>query len=172
MNFILSPEILAQLTQLGEILTQRKLNITCAESCTGGGLAYLLTSVEGSSRWFKQAWVTYSLATKAKELNIDADYIITHGVVSAQTAEAMAKGALLQADSNLALATTGIAGPGGAEPGNPVGTVYFGFAIRLSTGIETFSWRHEFTGNRLEVREAAILEAFRYLYETVLIRLQ
>ena len=170
MNFILNSETLTQLNQLGEILARRKLNLTCAESCTGGGLAYLLTSVAGSSRWFKQAWVTYSLATKIKELNIDATCIETHGVVSNETAEAMAKGALLQAGSDLALSTTGIAGPGGAEPNRPVGTVYFGFAIRLSTGIKTFSWRQEFTGGRLEIREAAILEAFRYLYETIVIQ--
>lgn len=153
---------------MGKNLAQRKLKVTCAESCTGGGIAYLLTSVAGSSRWLDKAWTTYAVSAKAREFGINVAYIEEHGVVSPETAAAMARGALQQADAHLAIATTGIAGPGGAEEGKPVGTVDFGFAIRISTGIETFSWRKVFTGNRLEIREAAILEAFNYLYQSVM----
>jgi len=106
----------------------RGRKIATAESCTGGLVAGALTAIAGSSDVFERGFVTYSNEAKAEMLGVDPRLIAAHGAVSPETAEAMAQGALAQARADLAVAVTGIAGPGGGSPHKPVGLVYFGTA--------------------------------------------
>jgi nicotinamide-nucleotide amidase len=108
----------------------RKLTIAAAESCTGGLLAATLTEIPGSSDVFDRAFVTYSNDAKSDMLGVPVDLLETFGAVSRETAQAMAGGALVHAGVDLAVAITGIAGPGGALPGKPVGLVHFAAASR------------------------------------------
>ena len=104
--------------------------VAVAESCTGGLVAAALTEVAGSSEVFDRAWVTYSNEAKVKELGVPNEVLEMFGAVSIATAWAMARGALVQSTANLAVSITGIAGPGGAVAGKPVGTVVFARAER------------------------------------------
>ena len=104
--------------------------VAVAESCTGGLVAAALTEIPGSSEVFEGGWVTYSNAAKAAELGVSAEVVDTFGAVSIATAWAMARGALAASEADVAIAITGIAGPGGAVPGKPIGTVVFAKAIR------------------------------------------
>ncbi len=129
------------------------LRIATAESCTGGLLAGRLTDVAGSSDVLERGFVTYSNASKTELLGVPAALIEKHGAVSAQVARAMAEGALAHGPAEVAIAVTGIAGPGGATPGKPVGLVYLALARR---GRETAVERHQFPGDRAAVREATV----------------
>lgn len=102
--------------------------VTAAESCTGGLIAALLTSHEGSSHMFERGFVTYSNESKTELLGVPADMIEEHGAVSAPVAAAMAEGALKHSNADAAVAVTGIAGPGGGSEGKPVGLVYIAVA--------------------------------------------
>ncbi|MEO5641049.1 MAG: CinA family protein [Sphingomicrobium sp.] len=104
--------------------------IAVAESCTGGLVSAALTEIAGSSDVFEAGWVTYSNAAKHAELGVSNEVIETFGAVSIATAWAMARGALAACEADIAVAITGIAGPGGAVPGKPVGTVVFATAER------------------------------------------
>lgn len=104
--------------------------VAVAESCTGGLVAAALTEIPGSSDVFEGGWVTYSNAAKTAELGVSSEVVDTFGAVSIATAWAMARGALAASQADVAVAITGIAGPGGAVPGKPVGTVVFARAIR------------------------------------------
>jgi nicotinamide-nucleotide amidase len=108
-------------------LIRHQKTVAVAESCTGGKLAHLLTSVPGSSRAFKGGWVTYTNEVKEKIASVPAEYLNEYGAISAQTAELMARNTLECFDSDFALGVTGVAGPDPAE-GKPVGTVYIGLA--------------------------------------------
>ena len=101
-----------------------------AESCTGGLIAAACTAVAGSSDWFERGFVTYSNEAKTELLGVDAALIAAHGAVSEPVARAMAEGALARSPRRLAVAVTGIAGPGGAVPGKPVGTVWLAWRRR------------------------------------------
>jgi nicotinamide-nucleotide amidase len=113
-----------------ELCRARKLTIAAAESCTGGLLAATLTEIPGSSAAFDRGFVTYSNAAKTAMLGVPVDLLEIFGAVSAETAQAMASGALARAGADLAVAITGIAGPGGGMPGKPVGLVHFAAAAR------------------------------------------
>ncbi len=113
-----------------DLCRAKKLTIAAAESCTGGLLAATLTEIPGSSDVFDRGFVTYSNAAKTAMLGVPADLIESCGAVSRETAQAMASGALAHAGVDLAVAITGIAGPGGAMPGKPVGLVHFAAASR------------------------------------------
>jgi nicotinamide-nucleotide amidase len=113
-----------------DLCRAKKLTIAAAESCTGGLLAATLTEIPGSSDVFDRGFVTYSNDAKTAMLGVPADLLATFGAVSGETAQAMASGALAQAGVDLAVAITGIAGPGGATPGKPVGLVHFAAASR------------------------------------------
>lgn len=129
----------------------------CAESCTGGMLAAALTDLPGSSHWFDRGFVTYSNAAKIQHLRVSVDTLERFGAVSEETAMEMASGVLAVAgEVQLALSTTGIAGPEGATPGKPVGMVCFGFAQRAGQGIVTRGMTRIFEGGRDEVRRAAV----------------
>jgi nicotinamide-nucleotide amidase len=121
-----------------ETLIRRRETLATAESCTGGGLANRITHISGASVPFKAGFVTYSNLAKMRDLGVPAGYLKTYGAVSPQVAAAMAKGALLRAKTDWALATTGIAGPTGGTPQKPVGTVCIALARRNGpTYVET-----------------------------------
>jgi nicotinamide-nucleotide amidase len=106
--------------------------VAVAESCTGGLVSAAITEIPGSSEIFEAGYVTYSNASKVHELKVSEDVVDTFGAVSVATAWAMARGALAASDADVAVAITGIAGPGGGTPAKPVGTVVFARAERDS----------------------------------------
>jgi nicotinamide-nucleotide amidase len=148
-------------TELGNCLKKRNWQLVTAESCTGGGLAYALTNIAGSSAWFDRGLITYSNAAKQDLLSVKAATLESFGAVSAETAREMANGAL-QSGGQVSLAITGIAGPTGGTIEKPVGTVWFGFAC---TKWETQTTKQIFSGNRLEIRSAAIQFALLHLLD-------
>ncbi len=111
-----------------ELLRSRGMRIATAESCTGGLVAALLTSIAGSSDVFERGFVTYSNEAKTEMLGVPANLVVTYGAVSAPCAEAMAKGALVHSLADIAVSITGIAGPGGGSDTKPVGLVYLAVA--------------------------------------------
>lgn len=154
--------------RLGAALQRRGWLMGTAESCTGGLLAGAITSVAGSSEWFERGFVTYSNAAKMAEISVSADTLERHGAVSEATALEMANGVLLVTpDAHIAVSTTGIAGPGGATPGKPVGMVCFGFAKRGADGITSRAMTEVFPGDRAQVRQASVVYALRGLLELI-----
>ena len=141
----------------------RQVTLGCAESCTGGLIAAALTDVAGSSDVFKGGVVSYWEEVKESVLGVPADVIGTHGVVSAQVAEAMAQGARRVLGCDYAVSTTGIAGPGGAEPGKPVGTVWFAVATPEGTASMT-TCRGQ---SRSQVRALAVQQALELLRDAL-----
>ena len=142
---------------VGLALQKRRLMLATAESCTGGGVAQAVTEIAGSSEWFDCGFVTYSNASKMSLLNVPAAILSMHGAVSEETAAAMASGALKNSNAQVAVSTTGIAGPGGATPGKPVGTVCFGWAIGDAVDTEQIL----FSGGRHAVREQTVQHALQ-----------
>lgn len=136
----------------GRRLKERGLLLATAESCTGGGVAQAITAITGSSDWFECGFVTYSNASKIALLNVPETLLVQHGAVSKETAAAMCQGALTNSNATVALSTTGIAGPGGAVPGKPVGTVCFGWAL----GTRQHAEQTMFSGDRHAVREQSV----------------
>lgn len=149
--------------RVGAALKSRKLLLTIAESCTGGGVCTAVTDVAGSSEWFDCGFVTYSNSSKTEILNISASLIAQHGAVSEEIAAAMAEGALANSEAHIAISTTGIAGPGGAVPGKPVGTVCFGWVV----GGVSHTERKVFQGDRIAVREQTVNHALEKLLRFV-----
>jgi PncC family amidohydrolase len=149
-------ETIADLSRsLGEALREGGLTIATAESCTGGAVSAALTAIAGSSAYFLGGAVTYSAASKAALLGVSQAIIDGEGVVSAPCVLAMAQGARRAFKAELAIATTGIAGPGGAEPGKPVGLVYL--AVAWDDGAHI---RHTvYPGDRAAVIAAAAHDA-------------
>ncbi|MEO8059412.1 MAG: CinA family protein [Burkholderiales bacterium] len=134
--------------------------IATAESCTGGLIAAACTAVAGSSDWFERGFVTYSNSAKTESLGVHAALIEAQGAVSEAVARAMAEGALAHSHANLAVAVTGIAGPGGATPGKPIGTVWFALAQR---GADTHGELLQLGGDRSAVREQTVQHALARL---------
>ncbi len=150
--------ILLPLTTLSRLLLNKGWMFACAESCTGGLLAAALTSQPGSSTYFEGGLVTYSNASKVKLLDVNPDTLDRFGAVSEETALEMAAGVLAAfPDANLAISTTGIAGPDGATTGKPVGMVCFGFSQRTGQGIVTRAATKVFEGDRQQVRQASVV---------------
>ncbi|MBG7621243.1 CinA family protein [Herbaspirillum sp. AP02] len=146
-------------TRVGQTLKAKGLLLATAESCTGGGIAHAITEIAGSSEWFDCGFVTYSNASKNELLDISEALIAQHGAVSEEIAGAMAEGAVANSSSDLAVSTTGIAGPGGAVPGKPVGTVCFGWRV----GDKTYTERLVFKGDRQQVRAQTVEHALKGL---------
>ena len=144
-----------------DLCRAKKLKIAAAESCTGGLLAATLTEIAGSSDVFERGFVTYSNAAKENMLGVTPSTLAKHGAVSRETAEAMAKGALAHAPVDLAVSITGIAGPGGAVPGKPVGLVYFAAASRAGRLIDRERRYGEI--GRAQIRRASVIEALAML---------
>lgn len=145
--------------RVGRRLRAAGLSIATAESCTGGLLAKCLTDVAGSSDYFERGWVTYSNAAKRSELGVRAALIARHGAVSEAVALAMAAGALRRSGARVSIAVTGIAGPGGATSGKPVGTVWIAWGLRRRRRIEGFALHFRFPGGRDEVRRRTVAAA-------------
>jgi nicotinamide-nucleotide amidase len=123
-------ELIEMARALIDLCRAKKLTIATAESCTGGLVAATLTEIPGSSDVFDRGFVTYSNDAKQAMLGVPVDALATFGAVSRETAETMASGALARAGVDLAVSITGIAGPGGALPGKPVGLVHFAATSR------------------------------------------
>ena len=141
---------------VGLALTDCGLTLASAESCTGGWVATVVTATAGSSGWFDRGFITYSNNAKEEMLGVPPATLVTHGAVSEETARAMAVGALQHSNAGIALAITGIAGPGGGSPGKPVGTVCFSWCRRgLEADSETRCW----PGDREAVRRQALVHA-------------
>jgi nicotinamide-nucleotide amidase len=151
-------------TRVGRILQSKGLLLAVAESCTGGGVAQAITEIAGSSEWFDCGIVAYSNASKTELLDVSAALLAQHGAVSEEVVEAMAIGMLANSNAHVSLSTTGIAGPTGAVPGKPVGTVCFGWAIERDSHIErTHTERLVFAGDRRAVREQTVVHALKGL---------
>jgi len=141
------------------------LRIACAESCTGGMIAAALTDIAGASDVFDRGFVTYSNTAKETMLAVPAEMIRTHGAVSEPVARAMAEGALRRSDADLAVAVTGIAGPGGGTPDKPEGRVCFALArIGAATRVETVDFGAR---GRAAVREATVAHALGMLAQSL-----
>ncbi|MEK8030410.1 CinA family protein [Ideonella sp. DXS29W] len=149
--------LVGQVTKLAEAVRAQGLRIVTAESCTGGLIAALCTSLPGSSDWFERGFVTYSNAAKSEALGVAPATIAAHGAVSEETARAMAQGALQHSAADLALSVTGIAGPTGATPGKPVGLVWLGWGWRVDgQGVLTDAEHRVWPGDRTAVRSATV----------------
>lgn len=147
---------------VAENLLMQKIKLVTAESCTGGWVAQVVTSLSGSSEWFESGFVTYSNESKQALLGVSEAYFAEDGcgAVSEEVVRAMAKGALANSSADVAIATSGIAGPDGGSEDKPVGTVWLSWAH--SDG-RTTSRVYQFDGDRYSVRLAAVEQALRGL---------
>jgi nicotinamide-nucleotide amidase len=146
--------------RVGARLKERELKLATAESCTGGWIAQAVTSIAGSSEWFDRGFVTYSNQAKRELLGVRAATLSRYGAVSEQTAREMACGALKRSQAQVAIAVTGIAGPGGGTRKKPVGTVCFAWA-RTRRAPESLARR--FSGSRDGIRRQSVAFALRGL---------
>lgn len=156
----MTTKLIALSEKIGQTLQSQNFLLATAESCTGGGLSYWITAIPGSSAWFERGFVTYSNAAKIDMLGVDAAVLGTYGAVSAETARDMAEGALLNSLADVSISITGIAGPDGGSDDKPVGTVWIGWSKREA---ETITQDFLFLGNRQEIREQTMIEAFEGL---------
>jgi nicotinamide-nucleotide amidase len=147
--------------RLAEKLKGARALLAAAESCTGGWATQVVTSVAGSSAWFDRGFVTYSNDAKREMLGVRPETLAAHGAVSEETAREMARGALARSKASVALAITGVAGPGGGSADKPVGMVCFAWASPDRVHSET---RH-FSGDRKSVREQSVARALEGVLE-------
>ena len=147
--------------KLGRALHVRGWRLAAAESCTGGWIAKALTDVAGSSQWFDGSVVSYSNASKTELLGVPTDVLTAHGAVSEETVRAMADGVRRRFAADLAVAVSGVAGPGGGTPDKPVGTVHFAWAV--PHGVTAA--RRIFAGGREAVRRQTVAVALERLIE-------
>lgn len=159
---VIDPALLAEAEALLALYRARGLRIVTAESCTGGLIAATLTAIAGSSDVVERGFVTYSNGAKAEMLGVPPALIASVGAVSAEVARAMVEGALARSPAEVALGVTGIAGPGGATAGKPVGLVHL---AALRRGRAPAVERHVFPGDRAAVRAASVAAAFRLARE-------
>lgn len=149
--------------EVAKLLEQKKLYVTTAESCTGGLIAGTLVNVPGISAWFGEGYVTYSNEAKEKLLGVSHKTLEVHGAVSAETAKEMAEGAAKAASADVAVVSTGIAGPDGGTAEKPVGLVYIGCFCKGNVRVE----KHIFEGDRAQVRTQSVRAAL-FLLKTML----
>ena len=135
-------------SRIGDSFLSRSQFLTTAESCTGGWVSMLITSVAGSSQWFDRGFVTYSNEAKQEMLAVNSQVIEIHGAVSEETARHMVLGAVEHSHAQAGLSVTGIAGPGGGSDEKPVGTVCFGWLVDGQCETETC----HFSGDREDIR--------------------
>ncbi len=155
----MTSELLTLAQAVGSRLQAARWMLATAESCTGGGIATALTEIPGSSRWFDRGYITYSDAAKVEMLGVSEATLATWGAVSEETALEMARGALERSRGHLAVSATGIAGPGGATPAKPVGTVCIGWATPDGATAATC----RFEGDRGSVRTQTVAAALKGL---------
>jgi nicotinamide-nucleotide amidase len=151
---------LDQVQLLADALMARSWRLATAESCTGGLIAAACTELAGSSNWFDRGFVSYSNQAKTDLLGVPAALIDAHGAVSEAVVRAMAEGALHRAGVDIAVAVTGVAGPGGGSPDKPVGTVWFAWATAHAVHAEVMVW----PGDRAAVRAATVAHALSGLW--------
>lgn len=156
MNVPTDGELAALAREAGRKLLADRRRLVTAESCTGGWIAKLCTDIAGSSDWFDCGFVCYSNAAKVRDLGVPARVIESDGAVSEPVVRAMAEGAIARTGADVAIAVSGIAGPGGAVPGKPVGTVWFALAHRTADLPECQGHLIQFDGNRDAVRRRAV----------------
>jgi nicotinamide-nucleotide amidase len=150
-----------QVLELGERLRSRGWRLATVESCTGGLIAAACTSVPGSSDWFERGYVTYSNEAKTESVGVPPAALAAHGAVSEAVAVAMVEGALRVAPVQLAVAVTGVAGPGGGTPDKPVGLVW----LAWGTGGHVRAARLQLTGDRASVRRQTVAAALERLLD-------
>lgn len=148
--------------RLGRACKRRKVEVVTAESCTGGGVAAAITRISGSAKWFERGFVTYANSAKKDLLGVSPRTLKVHGAVSEAVAREMALGALQNSRADIGVSVTGIAGPTGAVPGKPVGTVWLCWAAR---GGPVQSRRFLFRGGRVEVRRQTVAMALQGLVD-------
>ncbi len=151
-------DITAIAQKMGRACKRRKVMVATAESCTGGGVAAAITRISGSANWFDRGFVTYHNDAKKQMLGVKQRTLKQHGAVSEEVAREMAAGALRESQADVSVAVTGIAGPTGAAPGKPVGTVWFAWAAK---GEPVQSSCLRFKGDRHEVRRQAVAMALQ-----------
>jgi len=151
--------------RVGRHLLNVDRRVSTAESCTGGWIAKALTDIAGSSQWFIEGFVTYSDESKIQTLCVAPSVLRNFGAVSEAAVRAMAAGAIKCSGAHLAVAVTGIAGPGGAVPGKPVGTVWLGWARRRGRSIRVAVQLRHFRGNREAVRRKTVRAALEGLLD-------
>lgn len=149
--------------KIGKVLEAKKLSLSTAESCTGGGIAALITSVPGSSDYFKGGIVAYSNEVKMSLLDVSAETLEMCGAVSRETVVEMAKGAMKRLKTDCAIATSGIAGPGGGTPEKPVGTIWIAVAYKS----EIVTLKQIGDSGRTENTQKAIQNALSLLYDSL-----
>lgn len=149
-------------TLAGARLKARGLRLACAESCTGGWIAMAVTAIAGSSDWFDRGFVTYSNQAKEEMLGVAPATLEAHGAVSEATAREMVQGAIANSRAQVAVAVTGIAGPGGGSEAKPVGTVCIAWAG--PDGRKRCETRH-FEGDREQVRRKTVIAALQGIIE-------
>lgn len=147
-----------------ELLSEKQLHVTTAESCTGGLIAGTLVNAAGASAVLNEGYVTYSNEAKERLLGVSHETLETYGAVSEQTAKEMAKGAAKAANAEAALSATGIAGPGGGTEDKPVGLVYIGCYLNGNITVKEC----RFHGNRMENRVHTVETALEMLKEALL----
>jgi nicotinamide-nucleotide amidase len=153
---VFSAEILALAQSVLDACRARGWHVTTAESCTGGLVAAALTAIAGASDVVERGFVTYSNEAKSEMLGVPPATIAAYGAISAETAAAMAQGAIGRARADVAVSVTGIAGPGGGSAVKPVGLVFLGLARRDGA---CRTERHVYEGDRAAVRDAALRRA-------------
>jgi PncC family amidohydrolase len=146
---------------VGRLLIARKLSCAVAESCTGGMIGAAITSVAGSSGWFRGGVIAYSNEVKMRLLGVPEQVLAEHGAVSAETVTAMAEGVAKLLGADCSVSVSGIAGPGGGSDAKPVGLVYIGIFMDGKTSV----FRHKFAGERAAVRNTAAVAALQHLFE-------
>ncbi len=154
-----------KLLLLRELLLSKQWKIATAESCTGGGVSEMITSIPGSSEWFDRGFVSYSNNSKIEMLGVKASTLEQFGAVSEQTAREMAEGALKYSQAQVSVAITGIAGPDGGTPDKPVGTVWFAWAAHH---MDTRTEIQHFKGDRLTIRALSVNFALNKLVDILL----
>ena len=145
---------------LGGKLKAMKRSVATVESCTGGGIARMITAVPGSSQWFERGFVTYSNAAKVEMVGVERELIESHGAVSLEVAVAMAEGGIRFSHADYCIAVTGVAGPEGGTEQKPVGTVCFAWA---GTEQKPVSEQNHFDGDRHAIREQSVAHALTRL---------
>ena len=158
------PSLASLARRVGSRLKRRGLMLATAESCTGGWVAQAVTSIAGSSEWFERGFVTYSNDAKRELLGVRASTLSRHGAVSEETAREMASGALKRSEAHVALAVTGVAGPGGGTRKKPVGMVCFAWSGPKGG---TQSAVRRFAGGRESVRRQSVVAALQGLLERI-----
>jgi nicotinamide-nucleotide amidase len=158
--FYLSEALVHELASSGK-------TVASAESCTGGWVSKAITDVAGSSDVFAYGIVSYSNGAKESLLGVRSEALDNHGAVSAAVVEEMAMGVLELSGADIAVAVSGVAGPGGGSTEKPVGTVWFAWAVRSGSTVKTETERQQFTGDRDRVRERTVLHALRGVRERI-----